>query len=148
MKRCDYIRQHMTSVYSAMAAIEQKRCDEDVLRRLILDVGERERLKELCRTFVARLRATYENPSARLNRIWTEICDTDDRVALHGFRFFCLRKHKWAVEEMLRDNGAPPEKISSFVLEILPELTTKLLRGTFTSLRSYVEDGRWQYCMI
>ena len=64
----------MTSVYEAMAVIEQKRCDEDVLRRLILDVAEREHLKVLCRTFVARLRETYKNPSARLNQIWTEIC--------------------------------------------------------------------------
>ena len=138
----------MTSVYEAMAVIEQKRCDEDVLRRLILDVAECDRLKVLCRTFVARLRATYENPSARLNQIWTEICQTDDRVALHGFLFFCLRKHKWAIEEVLKDAGAPPEKISRFVLDILPDLSTKLLRGTFTSLRSYVEDARWQYMMI
>ena len=138
----------MTSVYEAMAAIEQRRCDEDVLRRLILDVAERDRLKVLCRTFVQRLRATYENPSARLNQIWSEICETNDRVALHGFLFFCLRKHKWAIEEVLKDAGAPPEKISRFVLEILPDLSSKLLRGTFTSLRSYVEDARWQYLMI
>ena len=138
----------MTSVYEAMAVIEQKRCDEDVLRRLILDVAECDRLKVLCRTFVERLRAMYENPSARLNQIWTEICQTDDRVALHGFLFFCLRKHKWAIEEVLKDAGAPPEKISRFVLDILPDLSTKLLRGTFTSLRSYVEDARWQYMMI
>jgi hypothetical protein len=138
----------MTSVYEAMAVIEQRRCDEDVLRRLILDVGQRDRLKDLCRTFVGRLRDTYENPSTRLNHIWTEICETDDRVALHGFLFFCLRKHKWAIEEVLKDAGAPPEKISRFVLEILPDLSQKLLRGTFTSLRSYVEDARWQYCMI
>lgn len=144
----DYIRQHMTSVYEAMAVIEQRRCDEDVLRRLILDVAERDRLKNLCRGFVARLRETYSEPSARLNQIWTEICETDDRVALHGFLFFCLRKHKWAIEEVLKDAGAPPEKISRFVLELLPDLSNKLLRGTFTSLRAYVEDARWQYLMI
>jgi hypothetical protein len=138
----------MTSVYDAMAVIEKRRCDEDVLRRLILDVTERDKLKVLCRTFVTRLRTTYKNPSARLNQIWTTICETDDRVALHGFLFFCLRKHKWAIEEVLKNAGAPPEKISSFVLNILPDLSNKLLRGTFTSLRSYVEDARWQYLMI
>lgn len=138
----------MTSVYEAMAVIEQRRCDEDVLRRLILDVAERDRLKILCRSFVTRLRETYSEPSVRLNQIWTEICETDDRVALHGFLFFCLRKHKWAIEEVLKDAGAPPEKISRFVLELLPDLSNKLLRGTFTSLRAYVEDARWQYLMI
>ena len=143
-----YIPQHMTSVYEAMATIEQRRCDEDILRRVILDNGEHAKLKRICGIFIDKLRETFPNPSTRLDRIWTECATTDDRITLHGFLFFCLRKHKWAVEHILADSGAPPEKISRFVLEILPDLTTKLLRGSFTSLRCFVEDARWQYCMI
>lgn len=138
----------MTSLYEAMGAIEQQRYDQDMLYSLILDVGKKNQLKELCRGFVNRLRSMYPNRSTRLDRILQEIVQTDDRIALHGFLFFCLRKHDWAIKEVFKDSSSPPEKISAFIMQILPQLTDKLLRGSFTSLRLYVEDARAQYIML
>ena len=138
----------MSSLYTAMGTIEQERYGADKLYSLILDVSKKKELKELCARFVEHLRTTYTNRSTRLERILTEITTTDDRIALHGFLFFCLRKHDWAIEEVFKDSSSPPEKISMFIMQILPQLTDRLLRGSFTSLRLYVEDARSQYIML
>lgn len=135
------------SIYDAMRAVEQRRCESDILYRILVDESG-DVLKPLCRNFVAQIRAEHATRSKRLDRILDEICTTDDRIALHGFLFFCLRKSEWAVNEILRDASAPPDKVSAFVMNILPRLTDQLLRGGFTSLRSYVEETRWQYCML
>jgi hypothetical protein len=137
----------MESIYDHMERIEAARCDEDVLYRMLTD-SDGTLLKTMCGEFVGRVRATFDDRSKRLDRILDEILTTDDRIALHGFLFFCLREHKWAVDRVLADASAPPEKISAFVMEHLPRLTDQLLRGNFTSLRSYVEEARWQYSML
>lgn len=138
----------MSTLYAAMGSIEQERYGADKLYSLILDVSQKDELKALCTQFVNKLRTLYPNRSTRLERILDEMTTTDDRIALHGFLFFCLRKHDWAIKEVFKDSSSPPEKISMFIMQILPQLTDKLLRGSFTSLRLYVEDARSQYIML
>jgi hypothetical protein len=72
-----------------------------------------------------------------------------DRVAKHALIFFALYQAPSLCQLFTHPTPrVPPEKFTRFVQTELPVMVEKLMQGSFTSLRAFVEDTRWVYVTL
>ena len=137
-------------MYAAIDKVEKHRCKSDKMYRCILDCKSDD-LTHVCTGILSHLEKEFVGQmSPRLQRTLLEVINTSDRIAKHGLLFFALNEEKEIQEFFLSDQfqHVPPQKFLFFVNSELPKLVDKLLNGSFTSLRSFVEDSRWTYATL
>ena len=139
-------------MYARMVPIELAREQSDLLYHLLVNTST-STLDEICQEIAVMLTQKYQPMSIRLQNMIQRATHTSDRVAKHGFLMFSLYQEP-DIQTIFMGNGkdklprVPPEKFHHFVNVDLPQCTEKLLNGALTSLRAYVEDARWGYCIL
>ena len=134
-------------LYHAAERIEKKRMEEDLLYCIMMN-PDTTKLNETVKKFVTLLFEKYPGASTRLTNMWNACITDNNRLLKHSLIFFCLHQEPFAVEYFMTDNKCPPDKISSFVSSNLLTSCDQLLKGSYTSLQSFVEDARWQYVVL
>ena len=140
-------------LYSKMVPIELAREQSDLLYHLFVNTNT-STLDDICNKIATILKAKYNDEmSIRLQNMIKRSTQTQDRVAKHGFLLFALYQEP-EIRTFFMGNGdkesprVPPEKFRHFVEHELPQCSEKLLKGALTSLRAFVEDARWNYCIL
>ena len=137
-------------MYNAMSRIEARRCESDMLYDCLTNV-ESEQLNSACAHIYAQLsqRWSVEEMSPRLRNTLHQSLTSEDRVAKHALLFFALYREPTTHTLFLGETPrVPPDKFGRFVEQELPAMVEKLLHGSFTSLRAFVEDTRWVYATL
>lgn len=133
-----------------MTIIEKNRCKSDKLYSCIIDT-ESDDLEQVCSKILSHLEKEFvDQMSPRLKRTLAEVITSNDRVAKHALLFFALNEEK-ALQTLFLSEAmqfVPPQKFTTFLIKELPKLCEKLLTGSFTSLRGFVEDCRWIYMTL
>jgi hypothetical protein len=132
-----------------MTHIEKNRCKSDKLYSCLIDT-ESDNLEQVCSDILSHLEKKFTDMSPRLSRTLAEVVNTNDRVAKHALLFFSLNEEKELQQLFLSETKqfVPPQKFTLFINNELPQLCEKLLIGSFTSLRGFVEDARWVYMTL
>jgi hypothetical protein len=136
-------------MYKRMSSIEKSRCGSDMLYDCIVNVDS-VHLAPVTQEICQRLqRWSNEKASTRLQNMLLKTTSSEDRIAKHAVIFLALYSEPWARELFLSQTPkVPPGKFNDFVGSELPILVEKLLTGSFTSLRAFVEDVRWVYVTL
>jgi hypothetical protein len=137
-------------MYKRMSSIEQSRCVSDMLYDCIANT-ESSHLSPVCQEICQKLLQSWPESkvSTRLRNMLLKTKLDNDRIAKHAVIFLALHSEPWAREIFLNDTPkVPPAKFNDFVSIELPKLVNKLLTGSFTSLRAFVEDTRWVYVTL
>lgn len=137
------------SNYVKMSVIELQRQKRDLMYHLIVNTDAKT-LDDICNKISNHVLAKYPTASIRLKNMLHKIASSPDRIAKHGLLFFALfqesdTQNVFSSNELQR---VPPEKFKWFLEHELPTLVEKLLKGSFTSLRAFVEDARWTYTTL
>tara|TARA_B110000208_G_C11730817_1_gene416334 strand:- start:33 stop:452 length:420 start_codon:yes stop_codon:yes gene_type:complete len=138
------------AMYQNMTHIEKNRCKSDKLYSCLIDT-ESDNLEQVCSDILIHLQNKFGGTmSPRLKRTLAEVVNTNDRVAKHAMLFFSLNEEKELQQLFLSETKqfVPPQKFTLFINNELPQLCEKLLIGSFTSLRGFVEDARWVYMTL
>jgi len=137
------------TMYQNMTHIEKNRCKSDKLYSCLIDT-ESDNLEQVCSDILSHLEKKFTDMSPRLSRTLAEVVNTNDRVAKHALLFFSLNEEKELQQLFLSETKqfVPPQKFTLFINNELPQLCEKLLIGSFTSLRGFVEDARWVYMTL
>lgn len=143
----------MSMLYSKMVPIELAREQSDLLYHLFVNTNT-STLDDICNQISIDLKTKYkEDMSIRLQNMIRRATQTQDRVAKHGFLLFALYQEP-ELRSIFMGKGdkesprVPPEKFRQFIEHELPQCSEKLLKGALTSLRAFVEDARWNYCIL
>jgi|TARA_B110000977_G_scaffold190046_1_gene260351 hypothetical protein len=142
------------TMYAKMAPIELAREQSDLLYHLFINT-QTKTLDDVCGQIATTLKERYgeEHISIRLQNMLTRTQQDSDRIAKHGLLLFALFQEP-DVRSIFMGTGpdnpprVPPEKFQYFVDTELPACVDKLLTGALTSLRAFVEDARWGYCIL
>lgn len=136
-------------MYKQMTEIENQRCQSDKLYDCIVNT-ESDHLNLLCSHIYKMVsRRWKEQMSTRMKNILEMTVASDDRVAKHALLFFALYQEPEMYTLFINKTPCvPPAKFTPFVQQELPVVVGKLLRGSFTSLRAFVEDTRWTYTTL
>ena len=137
------------SIYNTMDNIELKRQQDDLLYHIFVNT-KTDTLNDVCGKIAEILSDKYKDPSIRLQNMIQRVQQTSDRVSKHGFLLFALNQEPGVRDLFLSTEAprVPPNKFTRFVEHDLPDCVNKLLTGSFTSLRAFVEDARWRYYIL
>ena len=132
-----------------MVPIELAREQSDLLYHLFVNTNT-STLDDICNQISKDLNAKYKDDmSVRLKNMIHRATMTKDRVAKHGFLLFALFQEPEIRDIFMGETPrVPPEKFKHFIDVELPACSEKLLKGALTSLRAFVEDARWNYCIL
>ena len=140
-------------MYSKMVPIELAREQSDLLYHLFVNTNT-STLDDICNQIRLKLHDKYKDEmSIRLKNMIKRSTTTQDRVAKHGLLLFALYQEP-EIRTIFMGNGkdktprVPPEKFQYFIEHELPNCSENLLKGALTSLRAFVEDARWNYCIL
>lgn len=143
-------------MYKRMSIIEKNRCVSDMLYDCIVNTDSNH-LYPVCNDICQKIlkkwpdseSSTNLRVSTRLRNMLHKTASDNDRIAKHAVIFLALYSEPWARDIFLSDTPkVPPAKFNDFVGTELPKLVEKLLTGSFTSLRAFVEDTRWVYVTL
>ena len=137
-------------IYHSMSRIEMGRCSSDMLYDCIVNV-ESQHLLQLCHHIHRHVTEKWssDNMSSRMTNMLRQVVVSDDRVAQHALLFFALYHAPSLCQLFTHPTPrVPPEKFTRFVQIELPIMVEKLMQGSFTSLRAFVEDTRWVYITL
>ena len=139
----------MSLLYKKMVPIEHAREQSDLLYHLFINTNT-STLDDICNQIATKLKQKYKDEmSIRLKNMIRRSTSTRDRVAKHGFLLFALfQEPEIRLIFMGETPRVRPEKFQHFVEHELPACSEKLLKGALTSLRAFVEDARWNYCIL
>jgi len=110
-----------------------------------------EHLQQLCNHIHQHITEKWSSTdmSSRMANMLRQVVVTDDRVAKHALIFFALYQVPSLCQLFTHPTPrVPPEKFTRFVQTELPVMVEKLMQGSFTSLRAFVEDTRWVYITL
>ena len=137
-------------MYQQMSRIEMSRCSSDLLYDCVVNV-ESEQLQHICNQIHTHATGKWRSDemSLRLKNVLQQVVVSDDRVAKHALIFFALYQAPSLCHLFTHPTPrVPPEKFTRFVQTELPVMVEKLMQGSFTSLRAFVEDTRWVYVTL
>ena len=137
-------------MYQQMSRIEMGRCSSDLLYDCVVNV-ESEQLQHICHQIHRHVTEKWgsDEMSLRLKNVLRQVMVSDDRVAKHALIFFALYQAPSLCQLFTHPTPrVPPEKFTHFVQTELPVMVEKLMQGSFTSLRAFVEDTRWVYITL
>ena len=144
------IEKNSLDLYHQMSRIEIGRCSSDMLYDCIVNVDS-EHLQQLCNHIHQHITEKWSSTdmSSRMANMLRQVVVTDDRVAKHALIFFALYQVPSLCQLFTHPTPrVPPEKFTRFVQTELPVMVEKLMQGSFTSLRAFVEDTRWVYVTL
>ena len=132
-------------MYTQHRENEEEKYKRDLMYRLLLDPQADDILKQTTIHIVQHVLQRYPNASNRLQQTLNRCIENPTRVAIHGLLFFALfQEHD--IQNIFKDK-VNPNKLQQFIQTQLETESEKFLSGIHTSLRAYVEDTRWHYCM-
>ncbi len=137
-------------MYQQMSRIEMGRCSSDRLYDCVVNV-ESEQLQHICNQIHQHVTDKWSSDemSTRLKNVLRQVVVSDDRVAKHALIFFALYQAPVLCRLFTHPTpSVPPDKFTHFVQTELPAMVEKLMHGSFTSLRAFVEDTRWVYVTL
>jgi len=137
-------------MYQKMSRIEMGRCSSDMLYDCVVNV-ESEHLQQICQHILEHIHKKWSSTemSSRLKNMLHQVAVSEDQVAKHALIFFALYQEPFLCQLFTHPTPrVPPEKFTRFVQTELPVMVEKLMQGSFTSLRAFVEDTRWVYVTL
>ena len=132
-------------MYAQNRINEEEKYKKDFIYRLLLDEQANDILIQTCTHIINCIHETYPNTSNRLKQVFNRCIENPTRVAMHGLLFFALFQEP-KLQNIFK-NKVNPQKLKHFTEKQLEEESQKFLNGIHTSLRAYVEDTRWHYCL-
>lgn len=137
-------------LYHLMSRIEVGRCASDMLYDCLVNVDS-EHLQQICNHVHKHVMEKWSSTemSSRMKNMLHQVVVSDDRVAKHALIFFALYQAPSLCQLFTHPTPrVPPEKFTRFIQTELPVMVEKLMQGSFTSLRAFVEDTRWVYVTL
>ena len=137
-------------LYQQMSRIEKGRCSSDMLYDCVVNIDS-EHLQNICNHIHRHITEKWSSDemSARMKNMLRQVMVSEDRVAKHALLFFSLYQTPSLCTLFTHPTPrVPPEKFTYFVQTELPVMVEKLMQGSFTSLRAFVEDTRWVYVTL
>lgn len=134
-------------LYHEASRIEKKRMEADSIYKALMDT-DTSHLQKIVEDFVTKIKESHPQRSTRFDQMLSAALSDKNRLLKHSLMFFCLFQEPWAVQYFMKDPSCPPDKLSKFVAGDLKRCSEELLRGSYTSMQSYVEDVRWNYVVL